>query len=179
MSVLFKPLQSACVCECVCVSSLTVATILLTAAADCSSPLGCSTIVTPRYLRWNVMPSSRVSLVSVQFSGSSAEGDTHTHTPVTLLFTNSPAGWKSFRHVRTAIQFTWRELRLEGNPTLCNKEVKIHSYRFFVTFLLTPQITFLSVLTIPIKQTLGTFEKLVLTFLQMTATFPKANFRLN
>lgn len=51
---------------------LTVATILLTAAADSSSPLGCSTIVTPRYLRWKTMPSNRVSLVSVQFSGSSA-----------------------------------------------------------------------------------------------------------
>lgn len=54
-------------------ASLTVATILLTAAADSSSPLGCSTMVTPRYLSWNTMPSSRVSLVSVQFSGSSAE----------------------------------------------------------------------------------------------------------
>lgn len=55
------------------VSLLTVATILLTAAADSSSPLGCSTIVTPRYLSWNAMPSRRVSLVSVQFSGSSAD----------------------------------------------------------------------------------------------------------
>lgn len=52
---------------------LTVATILLTAAADNSSPLGCSTIVTPRYFSWNTMPSSRVSRVSVQFSGSSGE----------------------------------------------------------------------------------------------------------
>lgn len=64
----FKLLVRAC---------LTVATILLTAAAESSSPLGCSTIVTPRYLSWNDMPSSRVSLVSVQFSGSSATWDTH------------------------------------------------------------------------------------------------------
>lgn len=53
---------------------LTVATILLTAAADSSSPFGCSTSVTPRYFSWNAMPSSRVSRVSVQFSGSSAGG---------------------------------------------------------------------------------------------------------
>lgn len=52
--------------------SLTVATILLTAAAESSSPLGCSTIVTPRYFSWNTIPSRRVSRVSVQFSGSSA-----------------------------------------------------------------------------------------------------------
>lgn len=71
---------------CGCVLSLTVATILLTAAADSSSPLGCSTIVTPRYLSWNTMPSRRVSLVSVQFSGSSADEN----TPVTLLLTNNP-----------------------------------------------------------------------------------------
>lgn len=68
---------------CGCVLSLTVATILLTAAADSSSPLGCSTIVTPRYLSWNTMPSRRVSLVSVQFSGSSADekhtSDTFAH----------------------------------------------------------------------------------------------------
>lgn len=54
---------------------LTVATILLTAAADSSSPLGCSTMVTPRYLSWNTMPSRRVSRVSVQFSGSSRRWD--------------------------------------------------------------------------------------------------------
>ncbi len=71
----------------VCVSFLTVATILLTAAADSSSPLGCSTIVTPRYLSWTVMPSRRVSLVSVQFSGSSAD---ERHAPVTLLLDNNP-----------------------------------------------------------------------------------------
>lgn len=51
---------------------LTVATILLTAAADCSSPLGWSTSVMPRWRRLNVMPSKMVSRVSVQFSGSSA-----------------------------------------------------------------------------------------------------------
>ena len=50
---------------------LTVATILLTAAADISSPLGCSTSVMPRYLRLKIIPSSNVSRVSVQFSGSS------------------------------------------------------------------------------------------------------------
>lgn len=64
----------ACLLQvCKCLLYLTVATILLTAAADSSSPLGCSTIVTPRYLSWNTMPSRRVSLVSVQFSGSSAD----------------------------------------------------------------------------------------------------------
>ena len=56
-----------------CASPLTVATMRFTAAADSSSPLGCSTMVTPRYFSWNTMPSSRVSLVSVQFSGSSVE----------------------------------------------------------------------------------------------------------
>lgn len=52
---------------------LTVATILLTAAAESSSPFGCSTNVMPRYLRLNSTPSSSVSRVSVQFSGSSNE----------------------------------------------------------------------------------------------------------
>lgn len=50
--------------------ALAVATILLTAAADSSSPLGRSTSVMPRYLRVKSMPSSSVSRVSVQFSGS-------------------------------------------------------------------------------------------------------------
>lgn len=54
--------------------TLTVATILLTAAADSSSPLGRSTSVMPRYLRLKIMPSSRVSRVSVQFSGNSSTG---------------------------------------------------------------------------------------------------------
>lgn len=56
------------------VGTLTVATILLTAAADSSSPLGLSTSVMPRYLRLKTMPSSRVSRVSVQFSGNSKTG---------------------------------------------------------------------------------------------------------
>lgn len=51
--------------------TFTVATTLLMAAAESSSPFGCSTSVIPRYLRLKVIPSSRVSLVSVQFSGSS------------------------------------------------------------------------------------------------------------
>lgn len=54
--------------------ALTVATILLTAAADSSSPLGRSTSVIPRYLRLKTMPSSSVSRVSVQFSGNSRTG---------------------------------------------------------------------------------------------------------
>lgn len=54
--------------------ALTVATILLTAAADSSSPLGLSTSVIPRYLRLKTMPSSSVSRVSVQFSGNSRTG---------------------------------------------------------------------------------------------------------
>lgn len=49
-----------------------MATILRMAAEAMSSPLGCPTRVIPRYLTLNTMPSSRVSLVSVQFSGSSA-----------------------------------------------------------------------------------------------------------
>lgn len=56
--------------------TLTVATILLTAAADSSSPLGLSTNVIPRYLRLKTMPSSSVSRVSVQFSGNSRIGQT-------------------------------------------------------------------------------------------------------
>lgn len=55
--------------------ALTVAKILLTAAADCSSPLGWSTSVMPRWRRLKVMPSRMVSRVSVQFSGSSAGGE--------------------------------------------------------------------------------------------------------
>lgn len=83
--------------------SLTVATILLTAAADSSSPLGCSTIVTPRYLRWKTMPSNRVSLVSVQFSGSSARwekctSDTYAHQQ-TFCFTVRQAERILVRHV--------------------------------------------------------------------------------
>lgn len=50
-----------------------MATILLTAAADSSWPLGWSTSVMPRCQRLKVMPSRMVSRVSVQFSGSSAE----------------------------------------------------------------------------------------------------------
>lgn len=49
----------------------TVATILFTAAADSSSPLGWSTSVMPRWQRLKVIPSKMVSRVSVQFSGSS------------------------------------------------------------------------------------------------------------
>lgn len=52
---------------------LTVTTILLTAAADRSSPLGWSTSVMPRWRRLKVMPSKMVSRVSVQFSGSSED----------------------------------------------------------------------------------------------------------
>lgn len=69
--------------------TLTVATILLTAAAESSSPLGCSTSVMPMYLRLKSIPSSSVSRVSVQFSGSSREttkrlldSQTHKDTPV-------------------------------------------------------------------------------------------------
>lgn len=50
---------------------LTVATILRMAAEAMSSPLGWPTSVMPRYLTLNTIPSSRVSLVSVQFSGNS------------------------------------------------------------------------------------------------------------
>lgn len=50
---------------------LTVATILRMAAEAMSSPLGWPTRVIPRYFTLNTIPSSRVSLVSVQFSGSS------------------------------------------------------------------------------------------------------------
>lgn len=53
--------------------ALTVAIILFTAAADRSSPLGWSTSVMPRWRRLKVMPSKIISLVSVQFSGSSLE----------------------------------------------------------------------------------------------------------
>jgi len=52
--------------------ALTVATILFTAAADSSSPLGWSTSVMPRRRRLKVTPSMTASRVSVQFSGSSA-----------------------------------------------------------------------------------------------------------
>ncbi len=52
-------------------TELTVATILLTAAAESSSPLGWSTRVMPRCRMLKVIPSRRVSLVSVQFSASS------------------------------------------------------------------------------------------------------------
>ena len=61
-------------------TGLTVATILLTAAADSSSPLGCSTSVMPRYLRLKSIPSSSVSRVSVQFSGSSGQRRTGPQT---------------------------------------------------------------------------------------------------
>lgn len=54
-------------------AGLTVAAILLTAAADSSSPLGCSTSVMPKYFRLKSIPSRRVSRVSVQFSGSSVQ----------------------------------------------------------------------------------------------------------
>lgn len=51
----------------------TVMTILFTAAADRSSPLGWSTRVMPRWRRLKVKPSMMVSRVSVQFSGSSGD----------------------------------------------------------------------------------------------------------
>lgn len=52
---------------------LTVATILRMAAEAMSSPLGWPTSVIPRYFTLNTIPSSSVSFVSVQFSGSSDE----------------------------------------------------------------------------------------------------------
>ncbi len=58
---------------------LTVATILLIAAAAMSSPLGWPTRVMPKYFTLNTIPSKSVSLVSVQFSGSSKTQNKHLH----------------------------------------------------------------------------------------------------
>ncbi len=58
---------------------LTVVTILLIAAAAMSSPLGWPTRVMPRYFTLNTIPSKSVSLVSVQFSGSSKTQNKHFH----------------------------------------------------------------------------------------------------
>lgn len=76
---------------------LTVVTILFTAAADRSSPLGWSTRVMPRWRRLKVMPSKIVSRVSVQFSGSSGDKWKRTNSVCINLFNQScVAGLKPF-----------------------------------------------------------------------------------
>lgn len=76
---------------------LTVMTILFTAAADRSSPLGWSTRVMPRWWRLKVMPSKIVSRVSVQFSGSSGDKWKRTNSVCINLFNQScVAGLKQF-----------------------------------------------------------------------------------
>lgn len=81
------------------IPTLTVATILLTAAAERSSPLGSSTSVMPMYFRLKSIPSSRVSLVSVQFSGSS-KGDYN--------FLNKGFHWEVMQtHTSCLLYLTW------------------------------------------------------------------------
>lgn len=77
---------------------LTVVTILRMAAEAMSSPLGWPTRVMPRYFTLNTIPSSSVSLVSVQFSGSSGGTKRKGIGIQTTLKTNTihlwPVQWK-------------------------------------------------------------------------------------